>query len=277
MNRTTRLLTTTARTLARASFPAVRKPQCAFKVAPRFVAGKALSVRALSTSTPLHGNGSVDADLAHTLSEEIDYEAKQEAEEGVPEFIQAFTSRTGFKIKADAGGNLVVMTKQFGNESITVSFNVSEILNVDDPIADIAVYRENEQGEPVKDAEKNADETPEDFPIFFTATFAKPGAPVLHMELECEEGEIGIDRMKFISDEETAIANTLEKDWQRKQVYCGPIFGQLSDDLKENVDEFLAERNIDTALTLFMLDYIEYKEQGEYLQWLKNFKKFINA
>ncbi|KAJ2388221.1 Mitochondrial acidic protein mam33, partial [Coemansia sp. RSA 2559] len=104
-----------------------------------------------------------------------------------------------------------------------------------------------------------------------------PGAPVLHMELESEEGDIGIDRMKFISDEETAVANTLEKDWQRKQVYCGPIFGQLSDDLKENVDAFLAERNIDTALTLFMLDFIEYREQSEYLQWLRNFKKFINA
>ncbi|KAJ2552700.1 Mitochondrial acidic protein mam33 [Coemansia sp. RSA 1933] len=277
MNRATRVLTTTARALARTSFRTTRRPQSALKLTPCFAAGKTLSARALSTSTPVRGNGSVDADLAHTLSEEIDYEAKQEAEEGVPEFIQAFTTSTGFKIKADPGSNLVVMTKKFGNENITVSFNVSEILNVDDPIADVSVYRENEQGEPVKDAEKKADDVPEDFPIYFTATFAKPGAPVLHMELECEEGEIGIDRMKFIPDEETAIANTLEKDWQRKQVYCGPIFGQLSDDLKENVDEFLAERNIDTALTLFMLDFIEYKEQSEYLQWLREFKKFINA
>ncbi|KAJ2845460.1 Mitochondrial acidic protein mam33, partial [Coemansia erecta] len=158
MNRTTRLLTTAARTLVRASVPTVRTPQCAFKLAPRFVAGKTHSARALSTSSALRGNGSVDTDLAHTLNEEIEYEAKQEAEEGVPEFIQAFTSRTGFKIKADTGGNLVVMTKQFGNESITVSFNVSEILNVDDPIADISAYRENEQGEPVKEAETNAEE-----------------------------------------------------------------------------------------------------------------------
>ncbi|KAJ2514562.1 Mitochondrial acidic protein mam33 [Coemansia sp. RSA 2049] len=277
MNRTTRLLTTVARTSTRTPFLAVCRPRCSVKSAPCFAARTAVSIRALSTSAPIRGNGSVDADLAHTLTEEIDYEAKQVADEGVPEFIQAFTSRTGFKIKADPGANLVVMTKQFGNENITVSFNVSEILNVDDPIADISVYRENEQGEPVKDAEKKADEVPEDFPIYFTATFAKPGAPVLYMELECEEGEIGIDRMKFLSDEETAVANTLEKDWQRKQVYSGPIFGQLSDDLKENVDEFLAERNIDTALTLFMLDFIEFKEQSEYLQWLKDFRKFINA
>ncbi|KAJ2854734.1 Mitochondrial acidic protein mam33 [Coemansia erecta] len=169
------------------------------------------------------------------------------------------------------------MTKQFGSESITVAFDVSEILNIDDPIADISVYRENEEGNAVKEAERKAEDAPEDFPICFTATFAKPGAPILHMELECEEGEIGVAHMKFLSDEEAAVSGNVEKDWARKQVYCGPIYGQLSDDLKENIDEFLAERNIDTALTLFMQDYIEFKEQGEYLSWLKSFKKFIDA
>ncbi|KAJ2463507.1 Mitochondrial acidic protein mam33, partial [Coemansia sp. RSA 2320] len=229
----------------------------------------ALSIRALSTSTPLRGNGSIDSDLSHTLKEEIDYEAKQAVEEGEPEFIQAFTEKTGFKLKTKLGESKVAMTKQYGTETITVSFDVSEILNIDDPIADISVYRENDQGDAVKEAEKKSEDTPEDFPIYFTATFAKPGAPILHMELECEEGEIGVDHMKFLPDEETAVSATVDKDWARKQVYCGPIFGQLSDDLKENIDEFLAERNIDTALTLFMQDFIEYKEQGEYLNWLK--------
>ncbi|KAJ2720357.1 Mitochondrial acidic protein mam33 [Coemansia sp. Benny D115] len=235
------------------------------------------TARALSTTAMLRGNGVIDNDLSHTLSEEIDYEAKQAAEEGEPEFIQAFTEKTGFKIKTKLNESKVSMVKQFGTETITVSFDVSEILNIDDPIADISVYRENAEGEAVKEAEKNSEDTPEDFPIFFTATFAKPGAPVLHMELECEEGEIGVDHMKFLPDEESAVSNTLEKDWVRKSVYAGPVYGQLSDDLKENIDEFLAERNIDTALTLFMQDYIEFKEQGEYLNWLKKFKSFIDA
>ncbi|KAI9505024.1 Mitochondrial acidic protein mam33 [Coemansia spiralis] len=279
MNRSTKLLTKAAtRAFARSSAQSLaRNALCALRPAPVHTVSKALSIRAINTSAPLRGNGSIDTDLAHTLSEEIDYEAKQAAEEGVPDFIQAFTNKTGFKIKAAPGESHVVMTKQFGTETITVAFDVSEIMNVEDPIADISVYRENEQGEAVKDAEQNADDVPEDFPIFFTATFAKPGAPVLHMELECEEGEIGIEHMKFLPDEESAISLTMEKDWARKQVYCGPIFGQLSDDLKENIDEFLAERSIDTALTLFMLDYIEYKEQSEYLSWLKKFKRFIDA
>ncbi|KAJ2437547.1 Mitochondrial acidic protein mam33 [Coemansia sp. RSA 2424] len=244
---------------------------------PCLAARTALPARLLSTSAPLRGNGSIDSDLSHTLKEEIEYETKQAAEEGEPEFIQAFSEKTGFKIKTKLGESKVAMTKQYGSESITVSFDVSEILNIDDPIADISVYRESEQGDAVKEAEKKSEDTPEDFPIFFTATFAKPGAPVLHMELESEDGIIGVDHMKFLPSEEAATSVSLEKDWARKQVYCGPIFGQLSDDLKENVDEFLAERSIDTALTLFMQDFIEYKEQGEYLNWLKKFKAFVDA
>lgn len=238
---------------------------------------QAQNVRAFSNTTSVCANGSIDNDLSHTLNEEVVYEAKQAAEEGEPEFIQAFAEKTGFKIKAKRGSSRVVMAKQFGSEAITVSFDISEILNIDDPIADISVYRENEGGEAVKEAEKKSDDVPEDFPIYFTATFAKPNAPVLHMELECEEGEIGVNHMKFLPDEDSAVSTTLEKDWTRKQVYCGPIYGQLSDDLKENIDEFLAERSVDTALTLFMQDYIEYKEQDEYLHWLKNFKTFIDA
>ncbi|KAJ2781545.1 Mitochondrial acidic protein mam33 [Coemansia javaensis] len=239
--------------------------------------GPAASIRALSVSAAARANGSVDADLAHTLAEEVEYESNQAAEEGVPDFIQAFTDKTGFKIKATPGDSLVTMTKQFGSERITVSFDVGAIRNIDDPIADISVYRENDQGEAVKEAEEKADDTPSDFPIFFTATFAKPGAPVLHMDLESEECEVGVDHMRFLPDEETAVGTDAASHTARRQAYCGPIFGQLSDDLKENIDAFLGERGIDTALTLFMQDYIEFKEQGDYLEWLKKFKAFIDA
>ncbi|KAJ2358262.1 Mitochondrial acidic protein mam33 [Coemansia sp. RSA 2618] len=237
----------------------------------------ACAIRALSTSMPMRANSSSDSDILHTLSEEVAYESKQAAEEGEPEFIQAFMDKTGFKIKTKTGEQKVLMTKQFGNEAITIEFDVSEILNSEDPLANVSAYRENDAGEAVKEAEVDADETPEDFPIYFTATIAKPGAPVLFLELESEEGEVGVNHMRFLPSQEVANASTAELDWERQKSYCGPVFGQLSDDLKENIDAFLAERNIDTALTLFLQDYIEFKEQSEYLNWLKKFKSFVEA
>ncbi|KAJ2815082.1 hypothetical protein IWW50_006933, partial [Coemansia erecta] len=56
-----------------------------------------------------------------------------------------------------------------------------------------------------------------------------------------------------------------------------PANNQLRDNLKEGIDACLAERNIYTALTLFLQDYIEFKEQSEYLSWLKKFRSFVEA
>ncbi|KAJ2152413.1 Mitochondrial acidic protein mam33, partial [Coemansia sp. RSA 560] len=105
------------------------------------------TIRTLTTTMPMRVNGSSDSDLLHTLRDEADYEAKQAAEEGEPEFIQAFMNKTGFKIKTKTGEQKVTMTKQFGSETITISFDVGEILNAENPIADFETYRENDSGD----------------------------------------------------------------------------------------------------------------------------------
>ncbi|KAJ2476017.1 Mitochondrial acidic protein mam33 [Coemansia sp. RSA 2131] len=235
------------------------------------------TIRTLTTTMPMRVNGSSDSDLLHTLRDEADYETKQAAEEGEPEFIQAFMNKTGFKIKTKTGEQKVTMTKQFGSETITISFDVGEILNAENPIANFETYRENDSGDVQKEAEINADDAPEDFAIGFTATISKPNTPVLFLELESNEGEVGVNHMRFLSNKDVSDISGMDLEWARQKAYCGPLFGQLSDDLKENIDAFLAERNIDTGLTLFMQDYIEHKEQGEYLNWLRKFKSFVEA
>ncbi|KAJ1790928.1 Mitochondrial acidic protein mam33 [Coemansia sp. RSA 2167] len=235
------------------------------------------TIRTLTTTMPVRVNGSSDSDLLHTLRDEADYEAKQAAEEGEPEFIQAFMNKTGFKIKTKTGEQKVTMTKQFGSETITISFDVGEILNAENPIADFETYRENDSGDVQKEAEINADDTPEDFAIGFTATISKNSTDMLFLELESNEGEVGVNHMRFLSNKDVSDISGMNLEWVRQKAYCGPLFGQLSDDLKENIDAFLAERNIDTGLTLFMQDYIEHKEQSEYLNWLRKFKSFVEA
>ncbi|KAJ2842208.1 Mitochondrial acidic protein mam33, partial [Coemansia erecta] len=125
MKSVTRLLQTTAlRGVARSTLGSSRIfASRALVPALRMQSQPSLSIRSLTTTMPMRGNGSVDSDLSHTLSEEIEYEAKQAAEEGEPEFIQAFANKTGFKIKTQPGQNRVLMTKQFGSESITVAFD----------------------------------------------------------------------------------------------------------------------------------------------------------
>ncbi|KAJ2572335.1 Mitochondrial acidic protein mam33, partial [Coemansia sp. RSA 1836] len=125
MNNVIRQLATTAsRNASRAALSASRSTATGtLRAMPCLAARTALPARLLSTSAPLRGNGSIDSDLSHTLKEEIEYETKQAAEEGEPEFIQAFSEKTGFKIKTKLGESKVAMTKQYGSESITVSFD----------------------------------------------------------------------------------------------------------------------------------------------------------
>ena len=41
------------------------------------------------------------------------------------------------------------------------------------------------------------------------------------------------------------------------------------------VMRYLEERGINTRLALFIPDYIDHKEQKEYIKWLNNVKNFV--
>jgi complement component 1 Q subcomponent-binding protein len=60
-------------------------------------------------------------------------------------------------------------------------------------------------------------------------------------------------------------------------MYAGPPFGNLDEDLQVLFERYLDERGINTSLALFVPDYIDFKEQKEYLSWLENVKGFVSA
>lgn len=47
--------------------------------------------------------------------------------------------------------------------------------------------------------------------------------------------------------------------------------------MQTDFESFLEERGIDASLALFIPDLAEYKEQKEYVNWLANMKKFVEA
>ena len=65
-------------------------------------------------------------------------------------------------------------------------------------------------------------------------------------------------------------SKSAENDYQSEGLYAGPEFGNLDEDLQVLFEKYLDERGINTALALFIPDYIEYKEQKEYLRWLES-------
>lgn len=59
--------------------------------------------------------------------------------------------------------------------------------------------------------------------------------------------------------------------------YLGPPFANLDEDLQILIDRYLDERGINSALAVFIPDYIDMKEQKEYTTWLSNVKGFVAA
>lgn len=113
------------------------------------------------------------------------------------------------------------------------------------------------------------------FPARVNITVSKPGKGSLQIETVAQDGSIIIESVYYYSDPSLAEPKTPEHELARRDLYLGPPFGNLDEDLQVILERYLDERGINTALALFIPDYVDYKEQKEYLRWLSNVKSFV--
>ena len=121
------------------------------------------------------------------------------------------------------------------------------------------------------DDESPADEEDQDpgFPARVNITIEKPGSEgALQVESVAQDGIIAIENVYYFPKAEYADAETAEQDWARKLMYTGPPYGNLDQDLQVLLERYLDERGINTALALWVPEYIDFKEQREYVRWL---------
>lgn len=115
------------------------------------------------------------------------------------------------------------------------------------------------------------------FPCRVNVMIEKKGKGTLQIETTAQDGEIVIDNVFYYNKPELADAKTAELDWKRRNLYEGPPFGNLDEDLQVLLERYLDERGVNTALALWVPEYIDFKEQREYLNWLSNVKSFVDA
>ena len=115
-------------------------------------------------------------------------------------------------------------------------------------------------------------------PCRLTVIVEKPGQPgALNIEATAQDGSIIVDNLYYFSDKSLAHGETGEAAHRAQGVYAGPPFGSLDEDLQILMERFLEERGVTQALAVFVPDYMDVKEQKEYLSWLEGLKKFIDA
>ena len=117
---------------------------------------------------------------------------------------------------------------------------------------------------------EEADQEPS-FPARVNITIEKASSPgAMQLETVAQDGMITIENVYYFPKAKLADAKTAEHDWSRRGLYTGPPFGNLDEDLQVMLERYLDERGVNTALALWIPEYIDFKEQKEYLNWLSS-------
>jgi complement component 1 Q subcomponent-binding protein len=239
--------------------------------------------------------GAVDEELALKLESELILEKEMNAHEEVPQSVSDFIQSSSFKVNDKPGQENVELIRKFGDETIRVVFSISDLNALaDESLNDEALYDENPEDDDAgrgsmesggaqsavgggsgnvaaEDDEFLDDDDEPSFPARINITIEKPNQGALKVEAVAQDGMIVIEHVKnaTLAAPQTAEVGSDE--------YAGPPFGSLDEDLQILFERYLDERGINTSLALFIPDYIDYKEQREYLTWLENVKGFVAA
>ncbi|KAM3070029.1 Mitochondrial acidic protein mam33 [Clarireedia jacksonii] len=227
-----------------------------------------------------------DAELVEKIANEIEMEEEMKAENEVPTSVKDYLDNCPFEIIDTPGQEEVVLTRTFGDEKIHISFSIADINSLD-PESDFQDPAMSDEGDLDAPASQNnpsdvediapGEEGEQSFPARVNIIIEKPNRGALAVETVADEGNIVIDNVYYYSDASFAYAKTPEKAHQRQDLYVGPPFGNLDEDLQVLLERYLDERGVNQALAIFVPDYIDLKEQREYMRWLHNLKGFIEA
>lgn len=116
--------------------------------------------------------------------------------------------------------------------------------------------------------DEDLDEDGEDStPIKFDVTISRAGK-VMHLSCTSEAAEVSIDGI-IISPSVEAIDD--------EDLYRGPMLEDLPEDVKDSLDAYLEEEcGINEDVAAFIAMYADYREQMEYIAWLKNVKNIVS-
>ncbi|KAM0475832.1 hypothetical protein ACHAPX_006709 [Trichoderma viride] len=250
-----------------------------------------LPTRAAAFSTTVRRSQEDDVDVDVALSAKLDSEIQIEEDikvnEQQPASIKDFLDNSPFELIDTPGQEVVKLTRSFNEEKITISFSIADITNFD-PYAEDSLFEEDEL--PEESLQSDKQQNPDDAldaeaddeagaPINLSILIEKPGKTdgALNIDATARDGEIVVDNMFFYEDATVARIDSPEAAQKRADVYPGPPFGSLDEDLQVLMERFLEERGINETLAVFVPDYVDAKEQQEYIRWLKNVRTFVDA
>ncbi|KAI0534747.1 mitochondrial glycoprotein [Xylaria digitata] len=279
------------RTLSRMSSTATRQMRVAQSSSLLRTAWAPLRTPQLTatfSSTPFRQapKNEADQELFAKLESELQFENEMKINEQLPASVKDFIENSPYELKDEPGKEDVYLVRKLGDETITVSFSISDLANFEtDPYHEDNALTDEELDTPEgkRLAETEAEEDIEDedvdnvVPCRINIVVEKPDKGALNIEAVAQDGAILVENFYYYKDPKMAHSSSAEAVHGAEDVYPGPPFGSLDEDLQLLMERYLEERGISQSMALFVPDYMDVKEQREYQAWLKNVKDFVGA
>ncbi|KAL2539926.1 Uncharacterized protein Adt_00904 [Abeliophyllum distichum] len=201
------------------------------------------SIHHYSTKRP-----SSDESLVRVIESEIQCAQESEDSDEVVEVPQGFP----FKIEDHPGQQTITLTREYQGETI----------NVEVHMPDLVTGEENDDDNDNDDEEKGSQSS-----IPLVVRVSKKNGPCLEFGCTAYPDEIAIDSLS-VKDPEIS---------EDQIAYEGPDFSDLDENLQKAFHKYLEIRGIKPSTTNFLHEYMIGKDSKEYVTWLKNLKKFVEA
>lgn len=244
-----------------------RQATLAVPRAPAMASMRAGNVARTFAMTSRRLNESSDSQLSSILSGEIKLE--QENFEPVPASVSEFLKESGFSIIEKEGLDEVELVKKAGSETVHVFFSVSDITNGSEHFLE----NMNEEGAEAEEEEGFDVEMP---PVRANIVIEKP-AGALGVECVVQNNVVIVESITPYPSGEVALSNTAESDYKRREIYQGPPFANLDENVQSSFEQYLESRGINSDLADFVIEYSSHRENKEYFAWLNKFKTFVEA
>ncbi|KAL2255612.1 hypothetical protein VTK26DRAFT_3017 [Humicola hyalothermophila] len=240
---------------------------------------------AFSTTVFRRAASEVDEELSAKLASEIEFENDVKDNEPLPASVKDFLDNSPFKVQDTLGQEDVVLTRTYGDEKITVTFSIADLHNYEPDMLEEDAAMEDEmdlehrQQNQAQEANEDLEGGPQEpaIPCRLNIVIEKPNKGALNIEALAQDGAIVVENLFYYKDAKLAHSSDAEAVHAAQDAYPGPPFGSLDEDLQILMERYLEERGITQALAVFVPDYMDVKEQREYLAWLNNVKAFVDA
>ncbi|CCH60276.1 hypothetical protein TBLA_0C04800 [Henningerozyma blattae CBS 6284] len=199
-----------------------------------------------------------------------------------------YLNKFNFKVIESPKKNLAQIERSFDNdnETIKIFFDVAQVANLPYDAQMMENNNPNTESPSAMESNENNSEPLNDDFDSMADNFANVKVVVLKNKLDSavsfellmnlDEGSFFIDSVTPFDSIDDALNESAEVELKRELTYQGPPFSNLDSDLQDALEIYLENRGINEELATFIGSYSEFKENNEYISWLKQMEQFFN-